>query len=130
MRDIKSEKRKKEIGCEKWLWWWWITMTTPAVSQVFYVLLLSAGSRQMTKAVPSLLRYLQYWNYHHFPQGLCTAGQLLSHCWKLHTEAVNRLDIDRCDWKLLLFEKKHVPAQKNPQQQYMDYRTWCSMVMK
>lgn len=77
-------------------------MTTPAVSQV-----LSAGSRRMTKAVPSLLRYQQYWNYHHFPQGLCTYRvPLFSHCRKLHKEAVNRLDIDRCEWKLLLFEKK------------------------
>lgn len=60
----------------------------------------------MTKAVPGLLRYQQYWNCHEFPE-LNLQGLLLSHSWS--SPAVNRLDglfIDRCDGKSLLFEKK------------------------
>lgn len=105
-RDIGYMKEEKAL-----LWWLWITMTTLLYPKCFYVLLLSAGSRQRTKATPSLPRYQQYLNYHHFPQGLCsytassfpTAG---------NSTAVIGLDIDRCYWKSNVVWERNMLRQK------------------
>lgn len=99
----------KEEVYERLLWWLWIAMTTLAASQVFlYSTALcwiptDESSHAKSPEVSTVLELPVFSTSTAFLQ-----GQLLSHCWKLHAEAVNRLNIDRWDWTLLLFDEKHV----------------------
>lgn len=73
-------------------------MTTLAVSQVFLCstalcwIPADESSRAKSPEVSTVLELPTFSTSPVFLQ-----GQLLSLCWKLHAEAVNRLNIDRCD---------------------------------
>lgn len=68
----------------------------PLYPECFYVLLLSAGSRQTTKAVPGLMRYLPYGITIIFHKA-CVLNRVSSFliAGNSRQKAVNRLDIDR-----------------------------------
>lgn len=80
-------------------------MTTPAVSQVFLcsTALCWIQSDDLSHAKsPEISTVLELPSFSTGPVYIRILQ--FSRCWKRHTEAVNSSDIDRCDWKLLLFE--------------------------